>query len=138
MNFKHGMTRTKLYYIWGGMRGRCFNPKNHKYPEYGGRGITVCARWDNSFENFVEDMGECPPGFALERKDNNGNYHPNNCVWATQKDQQRNRRNNRMIEIGGIIKTIAEWCEITGVKPSTARQRLYVYHWSDESAVIIL
>ena len=80
-----------IYKIWVNMRQRCNNPKNPKYKDYGGRGITVCKRWDN-FSNFMTDMGERPEGNSIDRKNVNGNYEPSNCRWATAKQQRANQR----------------------------------------------
>ncbi len=96
---KHGHNRvgkrTPTYNTWAGMRKRCNNPKDNKYPLYGGRGITICTRW-NKFEFFLEDMGIKPAGTSIDRIDNNGNYEPSNCRWATSSQQRINQR--RMVK----------------------------------------
>lgn len=101
---------TSLYYIWGAMIQRCTNPNNKFYKNYGGRGITVCERW-KKFKNFEKDMGERPSGYTLERKDNDGNYEPKNCRWATRLEQASNKRNCiYVLNDRGSRITIAEYC----------------------------
>ena len=89
---KHGYHGTRTYRSWQAMKGRCYRRGATGYENYGGRGIIVCKRWRDSFEAFLEDMGERPPGKTLDREDNEGNYRPGNCRWATPTTQQNNRR----------------------------------------------
>lgn len=90
-NVKHGMWGTRTYTSWYNMKQRCTDKNNRAYKWYGARGITYDPRWEN-FENFYADMGRCPPDFTIERKDNNGNYNKENCVWLLKTEQNKNQR----------------------------------------------
>lgn len=98
-NTTHGMYGTPTYNSWNGMKDRCLNPNSNGYKDYGGRGITICDRWLESFENFYSDMGEKPKGLSIERIDNDGNYEPLNCMWATQEQQIQNRKITKLNEV---------------------------------------
>lgn len=104
---------------------RCTNPNATKFAEYGGRGIAICDRWRNSFEAFLADMGERPgSGFSIDRIDNDGNYEPGNCRWATDDIQSTNKRNNHLIEHDGVRLTLSEWARKIGVHRHTISNRL--------------
>jgi len=111
----HGKTRTKIYSSWCAMIQRCENKNNSQYKGYGGRGINICDKWKD-FNNFLTDMGARPKGMTLGRKDNDGDYSPENCRWETAKQQARNRRTSLIVKHNGEEKTLAEWAEIYGVK----------------------
>jgi hypothetical protein len=120
----HGMSKTNTYSTWSGMKARCFNTKNKFFHYYGGRGITVCDRWLD-FVNFVADMGEKPSKeYSLDRIDNDGNYSPENCRWATKTEQMNNRRINRRLSFNGENLTISEWCKKIGVATQTIYNRI--------------
>ncbi len=104
------------------MLGRCRNPHQRNYKDYGGRGIVVCARW-HVFENFLTDIGQPPsPKHSLERIDNSKGYEPGNCKWATRKEQALNRRDNHLLNFRGQVHTITEWAEVLGL----SRNAIYI------------
>jgi hypothetical protein len=103
---------------------RCTDPQDKDYPTYGGRGISVCERWLSSVEAFLEDMGPRPPGMSLDRIDNNGNYEPGNCRWATSAEQARNTRSTKWLEHAGQVLPVVAWAEITGLPVDTLYGRL--------------
>jgi len=111
------LTRRSEYNTWENMKSRCYNKNNKCYHYYGGRGIKVCDRWLNSFENFYIDMGKKPtPKHSIDRfPNNNGNYEPSNCRWATQKQQVGNRRNNVFFQFNNETKLISEWASILNI-----------------------
>lgn len=124
-NRRHGMTHTREYETWHGMMLRCYDENQPAYPRYGGRGITVCERW-HAFENFFADMGLRPgQGYSLDRfPDPNGPYEPNNCRWATNKQQCRNKTTNVRITHDGKTLCIAEWAELSGMTTTLLWSRL--------------
>jgi len=104
---------------------RCSNTNHKEYPNYGGRGITICERWRSSFENFLADMGTKPsPKHSIDRIDNNGNYEPSNCRWVTQKEQMHNLRKNVFITFDGETLVVAEWARRVGRHRSTIGRKL--------------
>jgi len=131
----HGMYRTPEYVAWNNMKDRCFNSNHKRYSDWGGRGITVCDRWLN-FENFIADMGSRPaPKHSIDRIDNNGNYCPDNCRWATKAEQDNNRRSNRFITIDDDTLTIAQWENKMGFNKNVIQNRLNM-GWSEYDAVM--
>lgn len=133
---KHGQARdpTRTYRIWEGMLTRCTNPRARAFPLYGGRGIMVCKAW-KKFENFYADMGDCPLGMTIERINNNGNYEPKNCRWASRKEQANNTRRNRFITFNDVTHTLTEWSNITGINLGTLHHRLK--KWTLEKALAV-
>lgn len=123
---------TRTYQSWQAMRNRCTNPRAVDFARYGGRGIGVCQRWIQ-FQNFLTDMGERPTGTSLDRIDNAGDYSPENCRWATRKEQCRNRRSSRHICYRGEVLTLAEWIERLGLKKGLIENRLK-HGWSPARA----
>ncbi len=114
---KHGMSHSKIYYVWRNMRNRCLNKSDIAYSYYGGRGISVCKEWQESFEAFYKDMGDPPEGMSIDRINNSAGYSPDNCRWATREEQQANSRTckqykNNTSRIAGVTKRgrLNGWC----------------------------
>lgn len=127
-NLKHGYFGTPTYKSWSEMKYRCENKSRKYYVD-----ISYCKEWE-SFENFLADMGERPKGKSIDRIDNNGNYEPKNCRWATPKEQANNKRNNHLFECKGEKLTLTNWSKKLGIKRSTLAQRIYCYKWSIEKS----
>lgn len=134
-NTKHGLKQHPLYVRWSAMKNRCYNPNDDYYHNYGGRGIKVCDRWRNSVDNFLEDMGMPPEGYTLDRKDNDGDYSPENCRWSTPKEQGRNKSDTVWVEYRGERVKRIELAERFGVEPKVLHQRLHVQGWSLERSL---
>lgn len=133
---KHGMYGTSEYQAYHGMIRRCTDPKRHDYPNYGGRGIKVCERWLEGFENFFADMGrKLVSTLTIERRDVNGNYCPENCYWASKEQQQRNTRRSNWYTYKGEAKTLPQWAELFKISQNNLWQRIEVYGWSVERAL---
>lgn len=134
-NWKHGACGTPEHRAWNGMRSRCYDPNTEYYHRYGGRGIKVCDRWLESFLNFLEDMGPRPsPLHTLDRVDNNRNYEPGNCRWATWEEQQNNRRTTRLLTHDGRTMSVAQWSRATGISESGIISRIQA-GWSLSDAL---
>lgn len=129
----HGKKHSRVYNIWCGIISRCLNPNDAAYPNYGGRGIGVCADW-RDFIGFYAAMGDPPEGASIDRIDNDRGYEPGNCRWATRKEQNRNRRNVHYLTVDGERRSMGEWAELTGLSVKTISFRLKL-GWSDEAAV---
>lgn len=133
----HGYSKHPLYIKWAQMIKRCYDPSDPHFDRYGGRGITVCDEWKEGPTKFIEWAElrtDRTDGKTLDRIDNNKGYSPDNCRWATRKQQQQNRNVNIIIEINGETKVLSEWCEIYGIKHETARSRIK-RGWSPIEAV---
>lgn len=124
-NHTHKQSGTRLYQIWQGLKGRCYDINDKRYERYGGRGITVCDEWKNDFTSFYRwaiDNGY-DETLTIDRINNNGNYEPSNCRWATFKEQANNRSSNIHYKIGNVTKSLSEWCELFGLPSSTILAR---------------
>ena len=125
----HGKSKSHTYSIWKGIRKRCLNKKEPSFTNYGGRGISICKRW-NKYENFLADMSEAPPGMTIERKNNDGNYEPNNCIWADKITQMNNMRTNIFIKFKGETMTLKQWSRKLGISYHRLYQRIYRLSWT--------
>lgn len=132
----HGMTNTRLYKIWLGIKERCCNKRCKWYRDYGARGIKVCDEWLTDFMSFYAWAMEngYQENLTIERIDNDEGYEPDNCRWATVKQQARNRRSSRLFTIGDETHCLSEWCEIYNINYSTALSRLRL-NWPIEKVL---
>lgn len=139
---KHGAEGSRLYQIWHDMKTRCTNPNSDAFKDYGARGITVCAEWNDDFASFREwslangyeeaaPRGEC----TIDRIDNDGPYSPENCRWVSMKKQSNNRRSNHLVTYNGETHTITEWSEVSGVPYPVLKNRITVLKWPIEKAI---
>lgn len=135
----HGRSNSSVYNIFKGMTQRCLNENNPRYKRYGGRGIKICDRWHpatpNAFDNFLEDMGERPTSkHSIDRINNDGNYEPENCQWATLEEQGSNKSTNRNLTLVGRTQTLSRWAREKGIKPSVVDKRLRI-GWTESQAL---
>ena len=133
---KHNLCHTRIHNIWVGMKNRCYNPNSPKYHRYGARGIRVCDEWLNNLEAFYDwaMANGYQDDLSIDRRDNDGNYCPENCRWATSEVQSNNKGHHIMLEINGETKTIAQWARETGLKYRTIHAR-YNRGWTGESLI---
>lgn len=138
-NTKHGMRHTRIYTEWCNIKQRCYNSQNKSFKDYGGRGIMMCDRWRDSFENFFEDISKLPhygeKGYTINRINNDGNYELNNVEWADNKTQANNKRSNHLITYNGKTQTIAQWADELNINQYTLYNRILTYHWTVERAL---
>lgn len=134
----HNQRHTKLYEVWKSIKQRCFNPNNISYKNYGGRGITICDDWRNSFSSFYEwsIQNGYSDKYSIDRIDNNGNYEPSNCRWVTRVIQANNTRTNKYITINNVTKSLADWVRTTNLSYNCVKTRLDC-GWSPEDALTL-
>lgn len=135
-NYKHGGKGTKLYEVWCSMRARCNSISSNAYKYYGNRGISVCEEWDKDYSNFEKWAKEngYKEGLSIDRKNNDGDYCPENCRWVTMKEQANNQRNTLKIEYQGKSMTLHQWADYLGIKADTLYHRIFVLGWSVDRA----
>ena len=132
----HGMSKTRNYKVWSNMKNRCINVNNPRFNDYGGRGIAVCERWVNSFENFISDMGEPPSAkHSIERINNSLGYSKENCIWVVDSVQARNQRRNVNLTLNGVTKCLTDWANDLGISGTTLYSRIGKLGWPIEKAL---
>jgi hypothetical protein len=124
LSFKHGSSGSRAYSCWMHMKQRCYNPNDKNYKNYGDRGIELCERWLEGFENFLDDMGDPPKGYSIDRIDNNRGYYKENCKWSTHIEQQNNTRKNRNITFNGLSMSVSSWARHLGLNKKTLQNRI--------------
>lgn len=137
MKVRESRDSERLYHIWNGMIHRCNDESCYSYKNYGGRGISICDKWldfSTFYEWAIENGYE--NNLTIERIDVNGGYCPQNCTWVTKSEQNRNKRDNRMITVNGVTKLMCDWASIYGIKIQTLSNRINIYGWDEELAVI--
>lgn len=134
-NVRHGMAGKKEHYTWCQMKQRCSNPNNKKFLNYGGRGISVCERWLDSFENFLSDMGLAPAAnYTIDRLDSNKGYEPSNCRWTTTYHQNFNKRNTIRIILNGVLTPLRKACSETSISYNQVHKRIKRLSFSPQQA----
>lgn len=137
-NTKHGLSHLPEYHVWREMKARCTNPNNAFFNRYGGRGIRVSPEWVDDFDAFYNHVGPRPSDrYSIERKDNDMDYEPGNCIWATMVEQANNRVSNRCIEYKGETRTLTGWCRFLNKSLQAITQRIDVCGWSIEKAFTV-
>lgn len=124
INLTRGGSQSRTLKAWQHAKQRCFNPRDAKFPNYGGRGISMCERWRADFREFLADMGECPPGRTLDRINVHGNYEPGNCRWATSHEQARTRTDNVLVEHDGQVMVLKDFAALVGVNYKALHSRV--------------
>ena len=135
-NTRHGLCRHPLFRVWGGMKERCYRPSSNSFQYYGAKGIAVCDAWRIDFRSFYRwaVTHGYRRGLTIERIDNDGNYEPSNCRWATTKEQARNCRRNHLVTYQGKTLPIVVWCDELGLKYDVIKQRLTKLKWTPKRA----
>jgi len=137
-NFRtHGLGKSSEYSIWISMKQRCYNKNSCGYKNYGGRGISVCDKWVNNYAAFLQDMGARPDStYSIERRNNDGNYEPENCYWLKRSKQGLNKRNSRRIVLFGEKKCIREWCNLFNLRYGLLEERVIKIKWPIDERIV--